>query len=63
MTQILQVLVFCTPFYDFLDKVANKAAHAFKSNTPLIDALLVLYTLSFSANESKDHVHARIPNH
>lgn len=33
------MLVFCIPFYDFLDKVAQKAAHAFKSTTPLVDAM------------------------
>jgi len=37
----LQVLVFCTPFYDFLDQASKKAAHSFKSETPLIDAMYV----------------------
>ena len=39
--QVLQVLVFCTPFYDFLDQASKKAAHSFKSETPLIDAMYV----------------------
>lgn len=39
MNSVLQVLVFCTPFYDFLDQVSKKAAHSFKSQTPLIDAM------------------------
>ncbi|QSZ36879.1 hypothetical protein DSL72_006762 [Monilinia vaccinii-corymbosi] len=39
MNSVLQVLVFCTPFYDFLDQVSKKAAHSFKSETPLIDAM------------------------
>lgn len=39
--QVLQVLVFCTPFYDFLSKIMRRAAHTFKSDTPLIDALYV----------------------
>jgi len=37
--QVLQVLVFCIPFYDFLDQVGKKAVHNFKSDTPLIDAM------------------------
>lgn len=39
MNSVLQVLVFCIPFYDFLDQVSKKAAHSFKSQTPLIDAM------------------------
>lgn len=41
MNSVLQMLVFCIPFYDFLDKVAQKAAHAFKSTTPLVDAMIM----------------------
>jgi len=37
--QVLQVLIFCIPFFDFLDQVSKKAAHSFKSETPLIDAM------------------------
>jgi ubiquitin carboxyl-terminal hydrolase 10 len=37
--QVLQVLVFCAPFYNFLDQVGKSAAHSFKSETPLIDAM------------------------
>ena len=33
------MLVFCAPFYDFLDRVARRATYAFKSDTPLIDAM------------------------
>lgn len=39
--QILQVLVFCVPFYDFLDQVAKRAVHSFKSETPLVDAMIM----------------------
>lgn len=39
MNSVLQVLVFCSPFYNFLDQVSKKAAHSFKSETPLIDAM------------------------
>ncbi|PTB68575.1 cysteine proteinase [Trichoderma citrinoviride] len=41
MNSVLQVLVSCVPFYDFLDQVGKKAAHSFKSETPLIDALIM----------------------
>lgn len=43
LAQILQVLVFCIPFYDFLDQVGKRAAHTFKSDTPLLDAMYVYY--------------------
>ncbi|KAI1108231.1 cysteine proteinase [Nemania sp. NC0429] len=41
MNSVLQALVFCTPFYDFLDQVSKKVAHSFKSETPLIDAMVM----------------------
>ena len=37
--QVLQVLIFCTPFYSFLDQVGKRVAHSFKSETPLVDAM------------------------
>lgn len=39
--QILQTLVFCVPFYDFLDQVSKRAAHSFKSNIPLVEAMIM----------------------
>ena len=39
MNSVLQVLVFCIPFYDFLEMVGKNAKHSFKSETPLIDAM------------------------
>ena len=39
--QILQISVFCTPFYNFLDQVGKRAAHSFKSDTPLVDAMIM----------------------
>lgn len=39
--QILQMLVFCAPFYELLDEVSKLAVHSFKSDTPLIDAMFV----------------------
>ncbi|KAF2757370.1 cysteine proteinase [Pseudovirgaria hyperparasitica] len=41
MNSILQALVFCVPFYDFIDQVGKRAAHSFKSDTPLIDAMIM----------------------
>ncbi|KAL1898739.1 hypothetical protein Cpir12675_001742 [Ceratocystis pirilliformis] len=42
MNSILQVLLHCIPFYDFLDQVSKKATHSFnKSETPLIDAMIM----------------------
>lgn len=39
--QVLQTLVFCGPFYYFLDHLGKQVAHSFKGDTPLIDAMLV----------------------
>ncbi|TWU72467.1 hypothetical protein ED733_004219 [Metarhizium rileyi] len=41
MNSVLQVLMFCAPFYDFLDQVSQRAAHSFKSETPLVDAMVM----------------------
>ncbi|CAO2657774.1 Nn.00g039000.m01.CDS01 [Neocucurbitaria sp. VM-36] len=41
MNSILQVLLFCAPFYNFLDQVAKRAVHSFKSETPLVDAMIM----------------------
>ncbi|KAF1947204.1 cysteine proteinase [Clathrospora elynae] len=41
MNSILQVLLFCVPFYDFLDQVAKRAVYSFKSETPLVDAMIM----------------------
>jgi hypothetical protein len=35
------MLLFCVPFYDFLDQVAKRAVHSFKSETPLVDAMIM----------------------
>lgn len=37
--QILQILLFCTPFYNFLERVGQRVVHNFKSETPLMDAM------------------------
>ena len=53
MNSVLQVLVFSLPFYDFIAKVADRAPHTFKSDTPLVDAIIMFvreYPLICSAN-------------
>lgn len=37
--QILQILLFCVPFYNLLEKVGKQATHSFKSDTPMMDAM------------------------
>jgi ubiquitin carboxyl-terminal hydrolase 10 len=39
--QILQVLVFCSPFFDFLDQVRQRTVHSMKSDTPLVDVMIM----------------------
>ena len=39
LAQILQVLVFCVPFYNFLEGIGRQATHSFKSDTPVLDAM------------------------
>ncbi|KAL8906127.1 MAG: hypothetical protein Q9207_002216 [Kuettlingeria erythrocarpa] len=41
MNSVLQVLVFCVPFYDLLERLGRRAAHSFRSETPLIDAMIM----------------------
>ncbi|ESZ94067.1 hypothetical protein SBOR_5543 [Sclerotinia borealis F-4128] len=55
MNSVLQVLVFCTPFYSFIDQVSKKAAHSFKSETPLIDAM-IMFMREFSVIDSAKSV-------
>lgn len=41
MNSILQILTFCVPFYEFLDRLSRDAVHSLKSDTPLIDAMIL----------------------
>lgn len=41
LNSVLQVLLYCQPFYDFLDQASRKAAHSFKSDTPVLDAMIM----------------------
>ncbi|EKD20930.1 putative ubiquitin carboxyl-terminal hydrolase 10 [Drepanopeziza brunnea f. sp. 'multigermtubi' MB_m1] len=55
MNSVLQVLIFCTPFFSFLDQVSKRAAHNFKSETPLIDAM-ILFLQEFPVIDSAKSV-------
>lgn len=41
MNSILQALLFCGPFFLFLDAISRKVVHNFKNETPLIDAMIM----------------------
>ncbi|KAK6584254.1 hypothetical protein PZA11_003984 [Diplocarpon coronariae] len=41
MNSVLQVLIFCTPFFSFLDQMSKRAVHNLKGETPLIDAMIL----------------------
>ncbi|KAK6520393.1 hypothetical protein TWF506_000657 [Arthrobotrys conoides] len=41
MNSILQALLFCGPFFLFLDAVSRNVVHNFKNETPLIDAMIM----------------------
>ncbi|KAK6505271.1 hypothetical protein TWF481_007182 [Arthrobotrys musiformis] len=41
MNSILQALLFCGPFFLFLDAISRKVVHNFKNETPLIDAMIL----------------------
>ncbi|KAG0652238.1 Ubiquitin-specific-processing protease 3 [Hyphodiscus hymeniophilus] len=55
MNSVLQVLVFCTPFFNFLDQVGKRAAHSFKSDTPLVDAM-IMFMREYKIIDSADSV-------
>lgn len=64
MNSIFQVLLFCAPFYDFLDQVAKRAAHSFKSETPLVNAM-ILFMRDFKVIDSAttiDQLRLRLKN-
>ncbi|KAI9815757.1 MAG: Ubiquitin carboxyl-terminal hydrolase 10 [Pycnora praestabilis] len=62
MNSVLQMLVFCVPFYEFLDQVGKRAAHSFKSDTPLIDAMIMFMReyLVIDAAVSVDRLRMRL---
>ncbi|KFA61405.1 hypothetical protein S40285_03608 [Stachybotrys chlorohalonatus IBT 40285] len=40
MNSVLQVLMFCVPFHDFLNHIGNQTSHSFKSKTLMLDAMI-----------------------
>jgi ubiquitin carboxyl-terminal hydrolase 10 len=52
-SKILQVLIFCTPFYNFLDQVRQRTVHSMKSDTPLVDAM-IMFMREFKVLASAD---------
>ncbi|PWY78450.1 cysteine proteinase [Aspergillus sclerotioniger CBS 115572] len=41
MNSVLQILVSCAPFYQFLEHIGRRASHSFHSEFPMIDALIM----------------------
>ncbi|KAL8873013.1 MAG: hypothetical protein Q9174_001461 [Haloplaca sp. 1 TL-2023] len=62
MNSVLQILIFCVPFYDLLEKLSKGAIHSFKSTTPLVDTMIMFmhqYRVIDSA-ESVDKLRLRL---
>ncbi|KAL8952381.1 MAG: hypothetical protein Q9222_001717 [Ikaeria aurantiellina] len=55
MNSVLQILLFCVPFYDLLEKLGTSVAHSFKSETPLIDAM-IMFMHEFAIIDSAESV-------
>ncbi|KAK9239980.1 hypothetical protein V1525DRAFT_354794 [Lipomyces kononenkoae] len=41
MNSILQILLYCVPFYSFVDTMGKKLSHRFNSETPILDSLIL----------------------
>ncbi|EAW08021.1 mRNA-binding ubiquitin-specific protease UBP3 [Aspergillus clavatus NRRL 1] len=41
MNSVLQILVSCVPFYQFLDHVGKRATHSVQSEFPVVDAMIM----------------------
>ncbi|KAL8712864.1 MAG: hypothetical protein Q9220_003072 [cf. Caloplaca sp. 1 TL-2023] len=55
MNSVLQILLFCIPFYDLLEKLGSHVAYSFKSETPLIDAM-IMFMHEFPVIDSAESV-------
>ncbi|KAI4258013.1 MAG: hypothetical protein LQ352_001403 [Teloschistes flavicans] len=55
MNSVLQILIFCAPFYELLDKLGRGVAHSFKSETPLVDAM-IMFMHEFHVIDSAESV-------
>lgn len=58
----MQVLVFCVPFYNFLDQVAKRTVQSMKSDTPLIDAMIMFKNefTTLATAETADSVRSQL---
>ncbi|KAK9245344.1 hypothetical protein V1506DRAFT_538705 [Lipomyces tetrasporus] len=41
MNSILQILLYCVPFYSFVDTMGKELTHRFNSETPILDSLIL----------------------
>ncbi|KAK9462960.1 uncharacterized protein V1516DRAFT_689836 [Lipomyces oligophaga] len=41
MNSILQILLYCVPFYSFIESMSKKLSHQFNSQTPILDSLIL----------------------
>ncbi|KAJ5619629.1 hypothetical protein N7510_003613 [Penicillium lagena] len=65
MNSVLQILVSCVPFYQFLDHIGRRAAHSFQSDLPLIDSMIMFMNefRVIDAAASEDQLRLRLkPN-
>ncbi|KAL4804820.1 hypothetical protein BDV18DRAFT_28041 [Aspergillus unguis] len=54
MNSVLQVLVSCVPFYQFMDHIGKRASHSFQSDFPMIDAL-IMFMKEFRVIDAADN--------
>ncbi|KAL8719104.1 MAG: hypothetical protein Q9225_003839 [Loekoesia sp. 1 TL-2023] len=55
MNAVLQILIFCVPFHNLLEKLGRRATHSFKSETPLVDAM-IMFLHEFHVIDSAESV-------
>ncbi|KAL8963079.1 MAG: hypothetical protein Q9193_000619, partial [Seirophora villosa] len=55
MNSVLQILIFCVPFYDLLEQLGRRAAHSFNSETPLVDTM-IMFMHEFRVIDSAESV-------
>ncbi|KAL2863792.1 mRNA-binding ubiquitin-specific protease UBP3 [Aspergillus lucknowensis] len=54
MNSVLQILVSCVPFYQFLDHLGKRASHSFQSDSPMVDAL-IMFMKEFRVIDAADN--------
>ncbi|KAK4990246.1 hypothetical protein LTR66_006858 [Elasticomyces elasticus] len=65
MNSILQILVFCIPFHNFLDQIGKRVAHKINSDTPLVDAMVDFMRefKTIDSAESMEKLRMRLKDH